>query len=179
VLAAPPSSPPAGTDVEGLWATDEHGKPLRTQFSDAEYRLDAPAGAVRYRYRLDFRNPVALSSTGAGLDSERLYAVARSVFVAPAPAVFRDGTPYPLIRVHFVAPPGWRVVTSWGVDEPVFAPAGNADLLGATLAAAPDFRVVRDTAGGVPFVLAIRGARHFADEALASVIAASLRPWRG
>ena len=140
------------------------------------YRTDAPAGAVRFRYRLDFQNDVAMSSTGAGLDDTHLFAVSRSVFVAPDPSAYRDaGHPYPLVLVHIAAPPGWHVVTSWGVDDDVFAPAGGDALLGATIAAAPDFRVYRDTAAGTPLVLAIRGRRPFADSALLSAVGASLR----
>lgn len=175
-LSAPPSALPAGTDVEGLSVTDDRGRPLPLHPVGAGYQTDAPAGAVRFRYRLDFQSGVAMSSTGAGLDDVRLYAVSRSVFVAPDPAAFRKrGRAYPLVWVHITPPPGWRVVTSWGVDEPVYAPAGGEALLGATIAAAPDFRVYRDTAGGAQFVLAIRGQRHFSDSALHAVVAASLR----
>jgi len=175
-LAAPPSALPAGTDVEGLSATDDRGRPLAVRRLETRYEIDAPAGAVRFRYRLDVRNPVALSSTGAGLDGARLYAVGRSVFVAPDPAAYRSaGRPYPLLWVHLATPPGWQTVTSWGVDEEVFTPASGESLLGATLAAAPDFRIYHDTAGSTSFVLAIRGERHFSDSALRRVIAASLR----
>ncbi len=175
-LDAPPLALPAGTDVEGLAVTDDRGRPLRARPVRAGFEVDAPAGAIRFRYRLDFQNAVALSSTGAGLDDGHLYAVSRSVFVAPEPAAYRDaGRPYPLLWVHVAAPPGWRVVTSWGVDDEVFVPSGPDALLGATIAAAPDYRVYHDTAGGTPFVLAIRGERHFSDSALQHVIAASLR----
>jgi len=175
-LSGPPSALPAGTDVEGLSVTDDHGRPLRVRRAGAAYETDAPAGAVRFRYRLDFQSGVAMSSTGAGLSEARMYAVSRSVFVAPDPAAYRaTARPYPLVSVHIATPPGWHVVTSWGVDEGVFVPPSGDALLGATIAAAADFRVYRDTAGGTPFVLAIRGDRHFSDSALQQVVAASLR----
>ena len=176
-LSSPPAAPPAGTDVEGLSATDDQeGRPLRVRRAGAAYETDALAGAVRFRYRLDFLSAVAMSSTGAGLGEARVYAVSRSVFVAPDPAAYRaTARPYPLVLVHLATPSGWHVVTSWGVDEEVFVPPSGEALLGATIAAAPDFRVYRDTAGGTSFVLAIRGQRHFSDSALRQVIAATLR----
>ncbi len=174
-LSAPPSARPAGTDVAGFLATDDRGVRLPTTHTGSGYVVEARAGAVRFRYRLDFQNPIAMSSTGAGLDSARLYAVARSVFLAPDPAAYRKTSrSYPVVSVHVVAPAGWHVVTSWGVDDDVYFPSGGDALLGATIAAAPDFRVYRDSAAGVPFVLAIRGRRHFSDSALVAVIAASL-----
>jgi predicted metalloprotease with PDZ domain len=175
-LTAPPSALPAGTDVEGFSITDDRGHPVRVSRAGAGYKVDAPVGAVRFRYRLDFLNDVAMSSTGAGLGDARLYAVSRSVFVAPDPAAYRESQrPYPVVWVHIAAPAGWHVVTSWGVDEDVLSPPSGEALLGTTIAAAPDFRVLRDTAAGTPFVLAIRGQRHFTDSALRQVIAASLR----
>ena len=175
-LAAPPSSRPAGTDVEGFSATDDFGRPLRVRAIHDGFETDAPAGAVRFRYRLDIQNAVALGATGAGLDAEHLYAVSRAVFVAPDPGDYRAaGRPYPLLLVHFATPPGWRVVTGWGVGRDVYDPPSGEALLGTTIAAAPDYRVYRDTAGGAPFVLGIRGQRYFADSALLRVIAASLR----
>ncbi len=174
-LAAPPAQGPAGTQVMGLLATDDRGAPLPVEQRGERYAIDARAGAIRFRYRLDFQNAVATGSTGAGLDTSRLYAVARGVFVAPDPAAYRkEQRPYPLVWVHIGAPPGWHVVTSWGVDRDVFVPDGGDALLGATLAAAPDFRVYRDTAGGAAFVLAVRGRRHFSDSALLGVVAAGL-----
>jgi predicted metalloprotease with PDZ domain len=175
-LSAPPVAPPAGTDVEGLAATDDRGRPLRIRRLGTAYQTDAPAGAVRFRYRLAFQSDVAMSSTGAGLGPTHLYAVSASVFVAPDPSVYHASAhPYPLLLVHIAAPPGWHVVTSWGVDDEVFVPPSGESLLGATIAAAPDFRVYRDTAGGTPVVLAIRGQRRFSDSALRRVIGASLR----
>ncbi len=175
-LLAPPSARPAGTQAEGLIATDDRGAPLKVARSGDTWVVEVTPGAVRFRYRLAFQNDVALGSTGAGLSSTQLFAVTRSVFVAPDPGSYSlAGRPYPLVWVHVVAPPGWRVVTSWGVDEQVFAPSGPDALLGGTIAAAPDYRVYHDSAGGASFVLAIRGGRHFADSMLEHVIAGSLR----
>ena len=175
VLSAPSAGRSSGTDVTGFLTTGDGGVSLGTPRSGSRYVIDARPGAVRFRYRLDFENAVAMSSTGAGLDSARLYAAGRSVFLAPDPVAYRKTSrPYPLVYVHVAAPPGWHVVTSWGVDVPVFAPAGGDALLGATIAAAPDFRIYHDTAAATPFVLAIRGERHFSDSALIAVIAASL-----
>ena len=175
-LSAPASARPAGTEVIGFLATDDRGVVLPTQRTGSGFVVQAPAGAVRFRYRLDFENAVALGSTGAGLDTARLYAVGRSVFVAPDPAGYRKTSrTYPLVSVHIIAPPRWHIVTSWGVDEDVFFPASGDALVGATVAAAPDFRIYRDTAGGAAYVAAIRGQRHFSDSALVSVVSASLR----
>ncbi|HXY70093.1 MAG TPA: hypothetical protein VEH62_11630 [Gemmatimonadales bacterium] len=174
-LSSPAPSLSAGTDVEGLIASDDRGRPLRVQPTAGGFLVAPTTGAVRFRYRLDFQNGVALSSTGSGLNAEHLYAVARGMFVAPDPASYDDARPYPLIWVHFVTPPGWHVVTGWGVDRQVYVPSGSGALLGATVAAAPDYRILADTAGGTPFVLAVRGQRHFADSTLERVVAASLR----
>ena len=175
VLLAPALARPAGTDVQGLLATDDRGAPLRVLRSGDAYVLDMASGALRFRYRLAFQNDVALSSTGAGLSLTHLFATTRSLFVAPDPGGYTlAGRPYPLVRVHVAAPVGWHVVTSWGVDDQVFMPGGAEALLGGTLAAAPDFRIYRDIAGGAAFVLAIRGQRHFADSALEHAVAGSL-----
>jgi predicted metalloprotease with PDZ domain len=175
VLSATPSERATGAEVTGFVATDSHGNWLRTQRSGARYLIDAEPGVAHYRYRIDFENPVAMSSTGAGLDSTRLYAAGRSLFLAPDPVAYgKASRPYPVVYVRVGAPPGWHVVTSWGVDEPVYTPADGEALLGATLAAAPDFRIYEDSAAGTRFGLAIRGARYFSDAALVAVIAASL-----
>jgi predicted metalloprotease with PDZ domain len=174
-LMAPPAAGPAGTDVEGLLATDDRGAPLRLVRGARKYLVTARRGAVRFRYRLGFATAVAMGSTGAGLDSAHLYAVGRSVFVAPDPTAYlKTSRPYPMVRVHVNPPRHWRVVTGWGADGTQFAPVSGEALLGATIAAAPDFRVYRDTAAGTRFLLAIRGRRHFTDSALVAVIAASL-----
>jgi hypothetical protein len=175
-LAPPPSALPAGTEVAGLSGSDDRGHLLRFRQTGAGYETAAPAGAVRFRYRLEFRGGVGVSSTASSLGDDRLYAISRSVFVAPDPATYRAaGRSYPIIRVHFVAPPGWRVLTGWSSEEDVLAPPDGDALLGTIIAAAPDFRVYRDTAGRTPFVLAIRGNRRFSDSALLAVIAATLR----
>jgi predicted metalloprotease with PDZ domain len=175
-LSAPASARPAGTEVTAFLATDDRGITLPTRRTGSGFVVQARAGAVRFRYRLDFENAVAIGSTGAGLDSARLYAVGRSAFVAPDPAAYRKTErSYPRVWVHIIAPPGWHVVTSWGVDDDVFGPASGDALLGATVAAAPDFRIYRDTAGGAAFVVAVRGQRYFSDSALVAVVAASLK----
>ena len=79
VLSTPPAGRSSGTDVTGFLATDDRGAWLGSPRSGARYVIEARPGAVRYRYRLDFENAVAMSSTGAGLDSARLYAAGRSV----------------------------------------------------------------------------------------------------
>ncbi len=175
VLATPPAGRSSGTDVTGFLATDAHGAWLAATHTGSRYVFATAPGVVRFRYRLDFENAVAVSSTGAGLDSARLYAVGRSVFLAPDPAAYRKTSrPYPVVYVHIAPPPGWHVVTSWGADATVFTPADGDALLGATIAAAPDFRIYQDSAAGARFVLAIRGTRYFSDSALITVIAASL-----
>ena len=174
-LLAPPAIRSSGSDVTGFLATDARGHWLTTARSGTRYVVETAPGAMHFRYRLDFQNAVAMSSTGAGLDSARLYAAGRSVFLAPDPAAYRrTARPYPVVYVHISAPPGWHVVTGWGVDGAVFVPSGGDALLGATIAAAPDFRIYDDRAAGARFVLAIRGERHFSDSALIAVIAASL-----
>jgi len=176
VLAAPSTARVSGTDVTGFFATDSGGFWLATTRSGARYVVAVPRGAMRMHYRLDFENAVAMSSTGAGLDSTRLYAAGQSLFLAPDPGAYKKTSrPYPVVYVRIVPPAGWHVVTSWGVDQPVYAPADGDALLGATVAAAPDFRVYDDTAAGVRFILAIRGERHFTDSSLIAVIGAGLR----
>src|SRR5271169_5814248 len=63
-LSVPPAALPAGTDVEGLSVTDDHGAPLQVRRSGPVFEVAAPAGAIRFRYRLDFQSGIALSSTG-------------------------------------------------------------------------------------------------------------------
>ena len=175
-LVGPPSARIAGTDVTGFFATDTRGDRLPIERSGARFIIEAAPSTVLFHYRIDFENAVAMSSTSAGLDSARLYAAGRSIFLAPDPLVYRKTSlPYPVVRVRIVAPRAWHVVTSWGVDDSILDPPSGDALLGATIAAAPDFRIHRDTAAGTNFVLAIRGERHFSDSALVAVIAASLR----
>ncbi len=140
------------------------------------YAVAARAGAIRFRYRLTFDDTVPVS-TGAALSPSHLYAVTGALFAAPEAANPAGEAPLRL-RLHVGVPPGWEVVTGWGVGDRTFTPPNRRALLGSTLAAAPDFRLYRDTAAGTRFVLAIRGERRFADTALARVIAASLREAR-
>jgi predicted metalloprotease with PDZ domain len=132
-------------------------------------------GPVRYRYRLEFRRRTADGSTGAGLDSTHLYAVTRSVFVAPDPVAARKtGNRYPAPAVRVLVPDGWHVVVGWPEHDGTYHPVDGDDLLGSTLSAAPDFRVASGWAGGTVWRLSIRGSRYFTDSALASAIDASL-----
>jgi len=176
VLVAPPSAGPAGTTVAGLSATDDRGVPLLVQHGRSSWSatLAAP-GAIRFRYRLNVNRAVTDGSTSTGLDTTHLYAVTRSLFVAPDPTAYRkSGRPYPVLRVFVHAPDGWRVVTGWRGDGDVYEPASGEDLLGSTLAAAPDFRMYQGSAGGTPWRLAIRGHRYFDDSTLTATINASI-----
>jgi predicted metalloprotease with PDZ domain len=176
LLAQPPAAGPAGTRVAGLVATDDRGTPLDVRQHAGSYVVGAPrAGAIRFRYRLDVQHLVADGSTGAGLDFQRLYAVTRSLFVAPDPTAYRKtDRAYPIVLVDVLPPPGWQVVGAWRRLGEDFQPADGDDLLGAVLAAAPDFRLYHDSAGGAEWSLAIRGRRYFPDSALTAAIGASL-----
>jgi predicted metalloprotease with PDZ domain len=176
-LSVPPAARRAGVEIQGFLATDDRGRPLRVTRRSGGYLIQLPEpGALRFRYRAEFERRVADGSTSAGFDSTRLYAVTRSLFVAPDPDAYRKTSrAYPVLRVRFAAPPGWSVVTGWAPEEDEYLPADGDDLLGATLAAAPDFRLYRDSVGGSALVLAIRGRRYFADSALATVVKASLQ----
>jgi predicted metalloprotease with PDZ domain len=140
------------------------------------YVVQVPeSGAVRFRYRLDLLHRAPEGSTGSGLDTTRLYAVTRSLFVAPDPTTFRKtGAPYPALVVEVLPPAGWQVVAGWPGGDGLYQPADGEELLGATLAAAPDFRARTGTAGGVSWHLAVRSDRYFADSLLAAVVEASL-----
>ena len=176
VLTAPPSARNAGTTVDGLAATDDRGLSLPVRRQGGQYIVQrAQAGAIRFRYRISFRDAVAGGSTSSGMDSLRLYAVTRSLFVAPDPMDYaKTSRPYPLLLVSIAMPSGWRAVAGWRAEGDEFRPADGEDLLGATVAAAPDFRVYRDSAAGLPYLLAIRGRRYFTDSTLKAVITASL-----
>jgi predicted metalloprotease with PDZ domain len=76
--------------------------------------------------------------------------------------------------VDVIAPGGWRVVSGWEQRDGTFRPADGDDLLGSTLAAAPDFRTASGRAGSAAWRLAIRGTRYFTDSALIGAIGASL-----
>lgn len=176
VLTAPPSARNAGTTVDGLAATDDRGLTLVVRRRGGQYIVQRThPGPIRFRYRISFRDAVTGGSTGSGMDSLRLYAVTRSLFIAPDPMAYaKTSRPYPLLRVSFAMPRGWRAVAGWPSDGDEFRPADGNDLLGATVAAAPDFRIYRDSAAGLPYLLAIRGRRYFTDSTLKAVITASL-----
>ncbi len=175
-LLSPPAAGPAGTRLAGLSATDDRGAPLRVTHRGAAWVIEVPTpGPVRFRYRLDLQRRTTEGSTGSGLDSTRFYAVTRSLFVALDPTAFRKtGDRYPVVRVRVLAPAGWRVFGGWAGADGDYRPDGGDDLLGATLAAAPDYRLYRGSAGSAAWQLAIRGERYFADSTLQALINASL-----
>jgi predicted metalloprotease with PDZ domain len=174
-LASPP--PGAGTSVTGVAANDERGVPLEVQHSGSGYVIGrARPGAVRFRYQLTFADSVSSGSTASGLDSTRLYAVTRSLFVAPDPVLYRKtGEPYPIVRVAFLLPAGWRLISNWDSVGGELEPRSGDDLLDAVVAAAPDYRFYRGTAGGTRYTVAIRGVRAFTDSMLVDLVTASLR----
>jgi len=176
VLAAPARSGAAGTAVAGFAATDDRGGPLSVQRTGSAYVIErAPAGAIRFRYRLDFNDSVSSGSTASGLDSTRLYAVTRSLFVAPDPVLSRKtGRPYPVIRVRFVLPEGWRLVANWDSAGPELRPRSGDDFTDATIAAAADYRLYRGRVGDATYTLAVRGQRGFSDSALAELVGQAL-----
>lgn len=176
VLSAPPAGPPAGTDVAGLAATDDRGLRLETTHSGSSWSMMMPAsGALRFRYRLDLHRRVPDGSTGSGMDSMRLYAVTRSIFVAPDPTAYRKtGRTYPVVVVHIIVPDGWQTIAGWPQRGGSYFPRDGEDLLGATMAAAPDFRFYHGTASHSAWQLAIRGTRYFTDSSLIGTIQASL-----
>ena len=176
VLAAPPAAASAGTRISGLAATDDRGTAIEVRRGTNTWVVAAPAaGAIRFRYRLEMLRRQPDGSTGSGLDSLRLYAVTRSLFVAPDPTALRkSGRGYPLISVSVFPPQGWQVVAGWRTGRGGFAPADGDELLGATIAAAADFRVYDGSVGQAAWQLAIRGRRYFSDSALVGAIRASL-----
>ena len=176
VLAGPARFGAAGTAVVGFAATDDRGGRLSVQRTGSGYVIDrAPAGAVRFRYRLNFNDSVSSGSTASGLDSTRLYAVTRSLFVAPDPVLSRKtGRPYPLIRVRFILPDGWRLVTNWDSAGPVLCPRSGDDLTDAAIAAAADYRLYPGRVGDATYSVAVRGRRGFSDSALAELVGQAL-----
>jgi predicted metalloprotease with PDZ domain len=176
-LAAPPGAARAGTRISTVAVTDDRGIVIPTRSIGLTHQIEPRApGALRFRYRVDFRDRVAEGSTAAGFDSTRLYAVTAALFVAPDPVALRKATAgYPALRLHVLAPPGWQVVTGFAREGATLVPENGDELLGTTLAAAPDFRVYRDSAGGAPVTIAIRGRRYFTDSLLGAVVIASLR----
>ena len=176
-LVLPPRAAPAGTSVLGFAATDDRGTPLPVQRTGSGFVVDGiRSGAVRFRYRLDFSDSVSGGSTASGFDSTRLYAITRSLFVAPDPVANRKTwRPYPLVRVRFALPEGWRLITNWDTAGAEYRPRSGDDLLEGALAAAADYRVYANRAAMAAFTVAVRGRRAFPDSVLVDVIAASLR----
>lgn len=176
LLSGPPASGPAGTHVAGLAATDDRGGRLDVVHSGNAWRITVPQpGAVRFRYRLDFNYRAPQGSTGAGFDSLHFYAVTRSLFVAPDPTVYRKlERAYPVVIVEVLPPQGWRVFAGWPGEDGDYRPESGDDLLGATLAVAPDFRFYEGGEGRTRWRLAIRGHRYFADSILIAAIRAGL-----
>jgi predicted metalloprotease with PDZ domain len=174
-LDAPPAG--AGTSVTAFGASDDRGLPLRTQRTGGGWVIARRGpGAVRFRYQLAFTDSVSSGSTASGLDTTRLYAVTRSLFVAPDPVLYRKlGQPYPLVRLAFLLPAGWRLVANWDSVGPVLAPRSGDDLLEGTVAAAPDYRLYDGSAGGTAYTVAVRGSRAFTDSALVDLVSAGLR----
>ncbi len=185
VLNAPPATGPARTSVTGVGATDDQGRSLFVREAGATFSIElADVRAVRFRYRVEFMDRWAESSTGSGFDGQHLYAVTRSVFVAPDPTAYRKTSrTFPVVRVTVLPPAGWHVAAAWPEAGPAdsaggvatYAPTDGDELLGATIAMAPDFRLYGDTAGGVAWRLAIRGRRYFTDSALVALIHESLQ----
>lgn len=175
-LSNPPASGVAGTTVSALAATDDRGAPIENRRSGGGWILTVPAsGAVRFRYRVEMHRKIPDASTGSGMDSTRLYAVTRSLFVAPDPTAYRKtGRSYPVIIVRVLSPPGWRTVSGWSSQGGVYLPADGDDLLGATIASGADYRYYSGAQGNATWQLAIRGTRYFTDSALTAAVAASL-----
>jgi predicted metalloprotease with PDZ domain len=174
-LSAPPTG--TGTSVAAFGASDDRGGPLPFQHTGGGYVITNPhAGPVRFRYQLAFEDSVPSGSTASGLDTTRLYAVTRSLFVAPDPVLYhKTGHAYPVVRVVFLLPSGWRLVASWDSAGSVLAPRSGEDLLEGAVAAAADYRVHTGAAGGAEYTVAVRGRRAFTDSALVELIAESLR----
>jgi predicted metalloprotease with PDZ domain len=176
-LVIPPRAASAGTSVAGFAATDDRGTPLHVQRTGSGYVVEGVRpGAIRFRYRLDFNDSVSSGSTASGLDPTRLYAITRSVFVAPDPVANRKTwRPFPFVRVRFVLPDGWRLITSWDSAGGEFQPRSGDDLMEGALAAAADYRTYSGAVDSGAYTVAVRGQRAFPDSALVDLIAASLR----
>ena len=175
-LQAPPAAGPAGTTISGVSVTTDRGVPLDVHRVGTGWTFQlAEPGAIRFRYRVDLNRRVPDGSTGSGMDTARFYAVTRSLFIAPDPTAYRKtGRPYPASLVQVIAPAGWHVFTGWQSRGDTYLPADGDDLLGATIAAAADFRFYRGTVGRAAWQLAIRGTRYFTDSSLVAAITASL-----
>jgi len=165
-----------GAEVDGFGASDDRGGPLPFQRTGDGFAItNVQGGPVRFRYQVSFSDSVASASTASGLDTTRLYAVARSLFVAPDPVLYRKtGHAYPVVRVVFLLPPRWRLVADWDTIGEALAPRSADDLLENAVAAAPDYRYHTGTAGGAEYVVAVRGHRAFTDSALVEVVRQSL-----
>ncbi len=166
-----------GARVTGFGASDDRGVPLPFEHAGDGYTISgSQGGPIRFRYEIDFTDSVSSASTASGLDSTRLYAVTRSLFVAPDPVLARKtGQAFPAVRVVFLLPPRWQLVSDWDSVDGALAPRSAQDLLENAVAAAPDYRFHAGTAGGASVVVAIRGHRAFTDSALVEVITESLR----
>ena len=175
-LLAPSSGGSGGVSLTAFEATDAAGRPVPVRRTATGFAVDVPGGGtLRLRYRVGFLRRIPDGSTGSGMDSERLYAVTRSLFVAPDPTALRKiGRPYPEVVVRVDGPPTWRVVGGWPAEGGAFHPADGDALLGATLAAAADYRSYEGQAGSTTWRLSVRGRRYFSDSALTATIAASL-----
>jgi len=174
-LSAPP--PGSGTTVTAFGASDDRGVSVRVQRTGGGYVIEnTRAGAIRFRYQLSFTDPVSSGSTASGLDTTRLYAVSRSLFVAPDPVLYRKtGHPYPVVRLVFLLPPGWRLVANWDSLGSVLEPRSSEELMEGAVAAAADYRFHAGAAGGAHYTVAVRGARAFTDSALVDLVSESLR----
>ena len=174
-LEAPPAG--GGTSVTGFGASDDRGGPLRVQRTGGGYVIArSRPGPIRFRYQLAFTDSVSSGSTASGLDTTRLYAVTRSLFVAPDPVLYRKtGQSYPVVRLQFLLPPRWHLVANWDSVGPVLAPRSGDDLLEGTVAAAADYRFYDGSTGGTEYTIAVRGSRAFTDSALVDLVSASLR----
>ena len=174
-LTAPSAG--GGTSIVAFGASDDRGVPLRVQRTGGGYVIarNRP-GAIRFRYQLAFTDSVSAGATASGLDTTRFYAVTRSLFVAPDPVLYRKtGQAYPVVRLQFLLPRGWRLVANWDSVGPALAPRSGDDLLGGALAAAPDYRLYDGSAGSADYTVAVRGSRAFTDSALVDLVSASLR----
>ncbi len=175
-LVAPVSGGPGGVTLTGLTATDAAGRPLALRETPSGLVLALAVGtSVRLRYAIGFLRGVPEGSTSSGMDRERFYAVTRNLFVAPDPTALRKtGGGYPVVTVRVEAPDGWRVLGAWPGEPDRLRPADGTDLLGATLAAAPDYRTYEGSVGAATWRLGIRGRRYFTDSTLTATVTASL-----
>jgi predicted metalloprotease with PDZ domain len=175
-LLAPASGGPGGVSLLGITATDGAGRSLPLRRTEDGLVITVAADArVHLRYSVGFLRRVPEGSTTSGMDTERFYAVTRSLFVAPDPTAFRKTRGgYPALTVRVEAPREWRVIGGWPGRPDRYRPTDGTDLLGATLAAAPDYRTYEGAVGPATWRVGVRGRRYFADSALTATVAASL-----